>query len=110
MLIVSGGWGGERFQMSSEVMAHPSGSWREAEPLPSVRFGAMGASLAGIFHVLGGDYNGGGNYTDEIIAWDPVAETWSLAGHLATARRWHGVTELSLADVAGLCTASMKLQ
>ena len=87
---------------STEVMAHPAGSWREAGPLPSVRWDLRGASLASVFHVSGG-YDDS-NYLDEILAWDPVSETWSLAGHLATARYWHGVTEVSLADMEGLCT------
>ena len=84
-------------------MAHPAGSWREAGPLPSGRMGLRGASLASVFHVSGGW--DGSTDLDEILAWDPVSETWSLAGHLATARTYHAVTEVSLANVAGLCTA-----
>jgi hypothetical protein len=104
MLIVTGGVpAGFQPLASTEVMAHPEGSWREAGPLPSVRPGLLGATLAGVFHVTGGwDVN---NYLDEILAWDPVAETWSLAGHLATARYWHGITEVSLAALEGICAA-----
>ena len=103
MLLVSGGWGGDQFQPSTEVMAHPEGSWREAGPLPSVRYGAVGASLAGVFHISGGWHLE--HYLDEILAWDPVTETWSMVGHLTTARRYHGATEVDLDNVAGLCTA-----
>jgi hypothetical protein len=45
------------------------------------------------------------NFLDEILAWDPISETWSLAGHLATARDGHGVTEVSFDALEGLCTA-----
>jgi hypothetical protein len=56
-----------------------------------------------VFHVSGG--SDGSNYLDEILAWDPVSETWSLAGHLASARRYHGITEVALVDIEGLCDA-----
>ena len=84
-------------------MAHPAGSWREAGPLPSARWALRGASLASMFHVSGGSE--GSTDLDEILAWDPVSETWSLAGHLATARGYHGVTEVSLAEMGQFCTA-----
>jgi hypothetical protein len=104
MLIVTGGSDGQRLAVEAvEVMAHPAGSWREAAPLPTGRWGLRGASLASVFHVSGGK-DSGFNYLDEILAWDPVSETWSLAGHLATARDYHGVTEVSLADMEGFCT------
>jgi hypothetical protein len=102
-MIVTGGHDGPQHLASTEVMAHPAGSWREAGPLPSARLGLRGVSLAGIFHISGS--HDGSNDLDEIQAWDPVSETWSLAGHLATARYWHGVTEVSLADIEGLCSA-----
>jgi hypothetical protein len=102
MLIVTGG--SDRQKLSStEVMAHPEGSWREAGPLPSGRVALRGASLASVFHVSGGF--DGSNFLDEILAWDPASETWSLDGHLATARYYHGITEISLANLGGLCAA-----
>ena len=94
---------GPELLASTEVMALPAGSWREAGLLPSGRTALWGASLASVFHVSGGF--DGSNDQDEILAWDPVSETWSLAGHLATARRYHGITEVSLADMEGLCAA-----
>ena len=103
MLVTGGERPGQQKLASTEVMAHPAGSWREAGPLPSARAALRGASLASVFYVSGG-YEGS-NYLNELLAWDPVSETWSLAGHLATVRGWHGVTEVSLADMEGLCTA-----
>jgi hypothetical protein len=100
MLIVTGGY---ELLSSTEVMEHPEGSWREAGPLPSARYALRGASLASVFHVSGGD--DGSNYLDEILVWDAVSETWSLAGHLATARFHHGITEVSLGALGGLCAA-----
>jgi hypothetical protein len=102
VMLVTGGWDGQLLS-STEVMAHPEGSWREAGPLPSARYALRGASLAFVFHVSGG-YDGS-NFLNEILAWDPVSETWSLAGHLATARGYHGITEVSLAAMEGLCAA-----
>ena len=83
-------------------MAHPAGSWREAGLLTSGRYALQGASLASVFHVSGG--HDGSTDLDEILAWDPVSELWSLAGHLATARYYHSITEVSPADMQGLCT------
>jgi hypothetical protein len=103
VMLVSGGWDGQQFLSSTEVMAHPEGSWREAGPLPSARDALRGASLASVFHVSGG--SDGSNSLDEILAWDAVSETWSLAGHLATARYYHGITEVSLSALGGLCAA-----
>jgi hypothetical protein len=105
MMLVTGGYDWQQYEWlsSTEVMAHPEGSWREAGPLPSPRSALRGASLASVFHVSGG--YGGSDYLDEILAWDPVFETWSLAGHLATARSTHGVAEVSLAAMEGLCAA-----
>ena len=103
MIIITGGYYGE-YLASTEVMAHPAGSWRDVAPLPSIRSGLRGATLAGVFHISGG-YDADFNDLDEILAWDPVSETWSLAGHLTNARGWHGVTEVSIASMAGLCTA-----
>jgi hypothetical protein len=105
-MIVTGGWGvaQDRLLSSTEVMEHPAGSWREAGPLPSARYALRGASLASVFHVSGGW--DGSNDLDEILAWDAVSEAWSLAGHLATARYSHGITEVSLAALTDLCLAS----
>jgi hypothetical protein len=102
MLILTGGWDGQ-YLSSTEVMEHPEGSWREAGPLPSARRDLRGASLASVFHVSGG-YDG--SDLDDILAWDAVSETWSLAGHLATARQYHSMTEVSLGTATkGLCAA-----
>ena len=43
---------------------------------------------------------------DEILTWDSVSESWSVAGHMKTARDFHGVTEVSLAVVADYCSAN----
>jgi hypothetical protein len=59
-----------------------------------------------MFHVSGGFDYSTYTYLAEILAWDPIAETWSLAGHLATARRRHGVTEASLTDMEGHCNTT----
>ena len=43
---------------------------------------------------------------EEILAWDSVSESWSVAGHMKTARRNPGVTEVSLAVVADYCSVN----
>ena len=41
---------------------------------------------------------------DEILTWDSVSESWSVAGHMKAARRKPGVTEVSLEVVADYCS------
>ena len=43
---------------------------------------------------------------EEILTWDSVSESWSVVGHIKTARYWHGVTEVSLAVVADYCSVN----
>ena len=43
---------------------------------------------------------------EEILTWDSVSESWSVVGHMETARRYHGVTEVSLAVVADYCSVN----
>ena len=89
---------------TTEVLDYPAGrtsAWREAGQLPSARRAARGVSLAGVFHVTGGYYGGG--YLADILAWDPVSETWALAGQLTNPRDFHAVTEVPLAAVNDFC-------
>ena len=76
-------------------------SWRETSPLPSSRTGLRGARVGEILHVSGGYPD---MVTDEVLAWDAVAETWGLAGKMAAARGYHGVTELDMAVIAQYCS------
>ena len=73
-----------------------------------------GASLAGVLHVTGG-YDGNnshnftfttnpGDYLDAVLAWDPVAETWSEAGKLDEPIYLHALTELPLAALQSFCS------
>ena len=104
-LIVSGGYSHLEVEdlATTEVLDYPArgSSWREAGQLPSPRRAARGVSLAGVFHVTGGYYGGG--YLADILAWDPVSETWALAGHLTHPRDFHAVTEVPLAAVSDFC-------
>ena len=117
VLLVTGGYTDEyQFLSSTEVISYPDGqAWREVGHLPSPRSGLRGASLAGVLHVTGGrDGNNFPNFTftanpevsslDCVLAWDPVAETWSAAGKLDQAREYHAVTALPLAVVEEYCS------
>ena len=50
----------------------------------------------------GGD--DGPSYMDSILSWSPDTESWDQAGVMTAARRYHGVTEVSLAAVEDYCT------
>ena len=107
MLIVAGGYHVDPLA-STEVFDYSlgtGGSWREAGPLPSPRTGVRGASLQGVLHVSGGyDDNDDNEFLDEIVAWDPVTETWAVVGQMQEARHYHGVTPVDLQTVAQFCT------
>ena len=81
-----------------------AGSWREAGLLPSPRNNLRAAKISDLLHVLGG-YDGS-SYMEEILTWDSVSESWSVAGHMKAARDYLAVTEVSLAGVARYCAAS----
>ena len=107
VLLVTGGHDKQlQYVSSTEVISYPDGqAWREVGPLPSPRYGLRGASLAGVFHVTGGyNYIGMDNYLDQVLAWDPVAETWSEAGRLDEAIYLHAITELPLAALQSFCS------
>ena len=82
-----------------------AGSWREAGLLPSLRAGLRAAKVGDLLHVTGGAIDGTG-YMEEILTWDSVSESWSVAGHMKTARSFQGVTELSLAVVTDYCSVN----
>ena len=101
VLMVTGG-----FELSStELISYPDGqAWREVESaaLPSPRYGLRGAFLAGVFHVTGGF--GCAYVCDEVLAWDPVAESWSQMGKLDEPVYYHAVAEVPIAAIQDYCS------
>ena len=114
MLLVTGGtfrhpWSSDTDWLdTTEVFpysSYPGGadSWRAASRLPTGRTDLRAAKLGQLLLVSGGvDMEAEGNL-DEILAWDSVSETWSVAGRITTGRYAHGVTEVPLAVVADYC-------
>ena len=73
------------------------GSWKEAGLLPAARTGLKGVSIGQDFFVTGGvTSNSLSWWKDEILSWDPITESWTVAGHLLFERSCHGVAEVSL--------------
>ena len=107
ILLVTGGFSNGPLD-TTEVFPYTgpgAGSWREAGRLPSPREGLRAAKVGDLLHVTGG-YDPDSGDMDEILAWDSVSDTWSVAGHMETGRENHGVTEVSLAVVADYCSAN----
>ena len=104
MIIVAGGQDSIGTVLSStEVYQYPGGEvWRAMADLPSPRTYLGGASLAGVFHILGGADRVTG-YLDDILVYDISTSTFSLAGHLTTAHHYHAVTEVPWQAVADYC-------
>merc|ERR1719285_54631 len=102
MLIVSGGQKSGRLD-STEVLDYSlgtKGAWREVAPLPAPREGLSGASIDGVFHVLGG---WGEYYFSQILQFDPVTETWNQEGSCIYAGWNHGIAEVPQAAVEEYC-------
>ena len=81
-----------------------SGTWKDAEPLPAARTSLRGVSIGQDFYVTGGEDLD--LVQDEILSWDPITESWTVAGHLLFERSNHGVVEVSLDVFAKYCARS----
>ena len=57
--------------------------------------------MNGVFHVVGG-YKEHYTQFSNILAWDAVAETWQVVGHLANARSNQAVMEVTF-DLYDFC-------
>ena len=100
MLLVTGGFPNLNTLATTEVYNYSGdgpGSWRSAGQLPTARYELRAARVGQILHVSGG------NGRDEILSFDPVSETWSLAGRMTVGRYFHAVVEIPVAVMAGYC-------
>jgi len=108
MLIVTGGRSATVPQLmlsSTEVFDYTNpGTWKEAGLLPAARSGLKGVSIGQDFFVTGGKSLSW--WKDEILSWDPITESWTVAGQLLFERSNHGVAEVSLDVFATYCVSS----
>ena len=84
------------------MLEYGGGGWREVGRLPAPKCQQKGATVGGVFHVAGGgDFDS--KTSDAILSWDPVAESWSVAGHMEIARNYHAVTAVPLSLLSYFC-------
>merc|ERR1711962_354143 len=110
-LIVAGGsdTNGDDLRTTEVMDLTDGGTWRKSNKLPERRYAGKGANLAGKFHITGGwveDVNGESN---DVLAWEPVTESWELVGHLINARSDHGVAEVDIELVELLCNRGVRI-
>ena len=91
--------------MFSEECQGSGQGWREAHPLPLPLANLGGASLGGMFHLVGGG-DGTGARRAEIYSWDGTTEAWAATGRLAAPRFSAGVAEVPFSAVAEFCSIS----
>ena len=77
----------------NQVAVYSIGSqleWREVEggELPSARWGPRATLVGDVLYLTGG-YDFYNDYRTSILSWDPVTESWQLAGDLAVAKHSH---------------------
>eukprot|EP00092_Neocalanus_flemingeri_P047134 GFUD01053314.1.p1 GENE.GFUD01053314.1~~GFUD01053314.1.p1 ORF type:complete len:455 (+),score=127.27 GFUD01053314.1:72-1436(+) len=74
-LIVSGGWFGGYID-TAEIL-QPSGTWVRVTPLPQMRNFLHMTVMNGAAHVIGGgQYDGGWQYRNTTLRYDPEENTW----------------------------------
>ena len=82
-LFVCGGYGGGQLARVDKLCLRDQ-VWTTAAPLPSGLSGAMAVVQNGQLYVIGG-YTGGG-YTDEILRYDGIGDTWAVVAALSGVR------------------------
>ena len=73
--------------MFSEECQGSGQGWREAQPLPLPLANLGGASLGGMFHLVGGG-DGTGARRAEIYSWDGANEAWAASPPRAPPPGW----------------------
>ena len=68
--------------------------------LPLATSFLAGASLGGVFHVLGGNT---GSNLKQIISWNPEDSKWEVKGDMSEERYKHAVTVASYAEISQYC-------
>ena len=103
-MLVAGGWStadGDDTD-SVEIYDFSLAAWKSSTPLPSPRLALIAASTPTGLLVTGGG-NSNGDFLDDILAWDPAMETWTMIGRMAGARDSHSVAAVPLSSVSDLC-------
>merc|ERR1712004_227358 len=82
------------------------GVWRKVGHMPLALSGLKGATLGNVFHVVGGYFDH--QYYDEVLAWDPVADSWLEVGGVSSKGAWQAigvaVTSLPVALLEEFCS------
>ena len=79
-----------------------TGEWEHTTKLPTIAVTAFGSSINGVFHVFGG-FAGTRDPMDTIFSWKAATKVWSTVGHMATARKWHGMGEVPISAMLDHC-------
>jgi N-acetylneuraminic acid mutarotase len=98
LVVIAGGRAGGIGAHTDVVLALESGAnnWEERAPMPTSRGGAAGATLAGRFHVFGGEGNlddPSGVYADA-EAYDPIEDRWYVLPPMPVPRHGFGAVTL----------------
>ena len=119
---MAGGWDGNRYLSSTEVLRAGGSRWRTGGALPSARSGLRGVTILNQFYVTGecwavmmyllsvvpliifpGGYDDSDTLSD-ILRYEPESKEWTSTGHLATPRSVHGVSTVDITSVAAFCS------
>lgn len=88
-IYVLGGYPSSRTTVSAVQIYDPaSDSWQLSPPLPQPTNHPMAAGVGGKLYFIGGQSTsrGGGSFLDQVVMFDPAADTWSARAPMPTAR------------------------
>ena len=114
--LVTGGYDGDDWLSSTELLAETAAAWVFTGQLPTPRSGLRGANIdnkilvtgrnknLGSFHIFetrAGGYDG--EATEDILEFLPTLGEWRLQDRLSKARGYHVMSVVRLADIEQFC-------
>ena len=76
-------------------------SWSVSSVLPQETKQLVGASLGGVFYVLGG--NIAGEYLSKVLSWNHDDRKWVAEGDMLEVRGKHAIAVVTFSDVSEYC-------
>ena len=76
-------------------------SWTVSGDLPRETKQMVGASLGGVFYVMGGNLPG--EYSSKVLSWNHDDKKWEEEGDMIDARSKHAISVVVFSDIANYC-------
>merc|ERR1712227_956444 len=95
--LVTGGYTGSNYLLSTEILTSGENSWRQVGDLPTVPIkGLRGVSFNNNIIMTGGF--GGGNL-DHVLSYNTTSQSWTLVGNMRSSRYYHAASVVPLDQI-----------